>query len=341
MENFYGLTLTQLESIIGALGKEKYRSRQLFKWIYNKNVLEFGKMTDLSKSLINMFKDMFFLSPLKTKDVFSSKDGTMKFAFVCDDGNIVESVLIPDKDRLTLCLSSQIGCRMGCRFCVTGRIGFIRNLKTSEIIGQLMGVRQHPGVDKITNIVLMGMGEPLDNFDNVMPALEIMKEPSGLDFSHRRITLSTVGLIGVLKSVMPKTAGIAISLNAADDKTRSELMPINRLYPIEEIVDFVRNYKADRRTRITFEYVLINGVNDSLEDAEKLAKLLKGLKCKINLIPYNESPFIDFKRPSEKTVERFHNHLINRYYTTIVRDSRGGDIHGACGQLGMRYLDQG
>lgn len=342
--NFYDLTLNELETIIGALGKEQYRSRQLFKWIYNKNILDFSEMSNISKGLQVIFKGMFNVNPLEIKETLTSRDGSVKFGFLGEDGNPIESVLIPEKGRNTLCVSSQIGCRMGCKFCVTGKMGLIRNLTVSEIIGQLMGVRQYMqktwNGERITNIVFMGMGEPIDNLDNLINALAILKEPMGLDFSHRKITVSSVGLIAGLNTIEPKAAGIAISLNAADDTTRTYLMPINRMYPIRDIIYFVKGFKGSRRTRITFEYVLIKDVNDSPDDAKRLSEILTGLRCKINLIPYNESPYIDFKTPSAKNIEQFHSYLINKNFTAIVRDSRGQDINGACGQLGMRYLHE-
>ncbi len=341
MYNFFELTLRDLESAIGALGKEKYRSKQLFKWIYNRNMLDFEQMTNISKGLRVIFRDMFSVKHLELKEALPSQDGSTKFSFLCEDGNLVESVLIPDKDRNTLCVSSQIGCRMGCKFCVTGRIGFIRNLAVSEIIGQLMGVKQYIGDRRITNIVFMGMGEPVDNLENLKRALEILKDPMGLDFSHRKMTVSSVGLISGLRTIAPTEAGIAISLNAADDKTRTFLMPINRMYPIREIIDFVKSYKGSNHIRVTIEYVMIKDINDSPEDAKRLAEILGGLRCKINLIPYNESPYIDFKSPSVKAVEEFHAYLLNKNFTAITRSSRGQDVRGACGQLGMRYLHGG
>jgi 23S rRNA (adenine2503-C2)-methyltransferase len=338
MQNFFELTLHELENAIGAIGNEKFRARQLYKWIYNKGVLDFHEMTNISKSLRLMFKDMFYTGLPEIKDVFHSQDGTIKFGIAASDGRIMESVLIPEKDRNTLCISSQIGCRMGCRFCVTGRIGFIRNLTSAEIIGQIMAVKNYCGEQRITNIVFMGMGEPVDNLDTLIHALEIMKTPLGLNFSHRRITVSSVGLLEGLRTLEPKVAGLAISLNAADEAKRTYLMPINRLYPIRDIISFVRGFKGSKRIRITFEYVLIKGLNDSLKDAQHLAELLAGVKCKINLIPFNESPYVEFKAPEPKAVNQFHEYLLERHFTAIVRDSRGQDIGAACGQLGARYL---
>lgn len=338
MRNFFDLTIEELESAIGALGKEKFRARQLYKWVYNKGILDFDAMTNISKSLRLVFREMFSLVLPDIKDVLHSSDGTIKFGFAASDGLVMESVLIPEKDRNTLCISSQIGCRMGCKFCVTGKIGFIRNLSAAEIVGQIMAAKRYLGEQRITNIVFMGMGEPVDNLETLVRALEIIKHPLGLDFSHRRITVSSVGLLDGLRTVGPKVAGLAISLNAADDAKRTYLMPINRLYPIRDIISFVRAFKGSKRTRVTFEYVLIKDFNDSLTDAQQLADLLMGVKCKVNLIPFNESSHIPFKAPYKGSVEQFHQYLLERHFTAIVRDSRGPDIGGACGQLGARYL---
>lgn len=341
---FFGLTLKELEDVIGGTGKEKYRARQLYRWVYNKGVYDFSMMDNIPKGLRILFKDMLDMETLKLFESSPSIDGSVKLSFYTKDEHIIESVLIPEKNRLTLCVSSQIGCRMACSFCVTGKIGFIRNLETHEIIEQIIGAKKYMNGspyhawERITNIVFMGMGEPLDNFENVVKAIEIMKEPLGLDFSKRRITVSTVGLLGGLTRLKPGTAGIAISLNAADEQKRTEIMPINRLYPIRDIIDFARHYRGSPRERITFEYVLLKGFNDSLEDAKMLYELLKGIRCKINLIPFNESPYSKFRTPDKKTTDQFHAYLINRCMTVIVRNSRGPDVNAACGQLGMAYL---
>ncbi len=341
MESFFGFTLPGLEKAIGATGKEKYRAKQLYKWIYNQGVFDFDEMTNIPKGLRKIFKETFSTDLLQIQEALASKDGSKKFAFSVEDGHVIESILMPEKDRNTLCISTQIGCRMGCRFCVTGRIGFKRNLAVHEIVGQVVAVKEYlkrGSGERITNIVLMGMGEPVDNLDNVIPALDILRNPLGLDFSYRRITVSSVGLVEGLKALEPRSAVIAISLNAADDGTRTLIMPINRLYPIGKIIQFVRGFKLPNRARITFEYVLLKGVNDSLDDAKRLAELLKGIKCKINLIPYNESPNIEFRTPEPASIQRFQSYLLGRHFTTIIRDSRGRDICGGCGQLGMRYL---
>ncbi len=343
MQSFFGLTLKDLESSIGSLGREKFRARQLYTWIYAKSVFDFHEMTNIPKSLRKIFGDMFSTKLLEIKEVLQSSDGSRKFVFALGDGNIIESILMPEKERNTLCISSQIGCRMGCKFCVTGKIGFKRNLTAAEIVNQVVTVKEYlrgAVEERITNIVFMGMGEPVDNLDNVLKALTILKESIGLDFSYRRITISSVGLIDGLKTLPLKTASIAISLNAADDETRSQIMPINRLYSVGKIVDYVRSFQGPNRIRTTFEYVIIKDINDSPEDAKKLADLLKGVKCKINIIPYNESPYAEFKTPDKKSVAMFHDYLYGRHFTAMVRDSRGRDVAGACGQLGMRYLDK-
>lgn len=342
MEDFFGFTLSNLEAQIGALGKEKYRARQLFRWVYNQGNLDFNGMTNIPKGLRTVFSEMFSLKPMPISNEYPSGDGSVKLAFTAGDGELIEGVIMPERNRVTLCVSTQIGCRMGCKFCVTGKIGFRRNLTAGEIVGQVIAVREYLKKKErspVTNIVFMGMGEPMDNSENVMAALDILEDQNGLDFSYRKITISSVGLIDVLKMLDAKSAVIAISLNAADDDTRSMLMPINRLYSIGKIMDFARDFKGTKRTRITFEYILIKGVNDSLEDARRLSDLLKGIKCKINLIPYNASSYTEFERPDRTDIDRFHQYLFDRYFTVIIRESRGQDVSAACGQLGMNYLD--
>lgn len=337
MESFFDLTLKELEALLGACGKEKYRARQIFKWVYGKSIFDFDIMTDISLGLRKIFKEMFFFELLPVESMQRSSDGSIKFAFRTKDGHTLETVLMTDGERTTLCVSSQIGCKMGCKFCVTGKIGFIRDLKTSEIVSQLMTVKKITG-KKITNVVFMGMGEPLDNLNNVIKAIQIFGDPFGLNISKRKITVSTSGLVDNLKAIPTNSCVIAISLNAADNEKRSYLMPINRIYPLETIIDFARSYKPDRRSRITFEYVLIGNLNDSKEDAQKLADLLSGIKCKINLIPYNESPYIPFSSPKQENLMNFQKVLLARGYTATIRKSKGQDIFAACGQLGMNYL---
>ncbi len=340
MTSFFDLTLKELENIMESMGLKAYRAHQIFKWVYQVGVADFDAMTNLPKSVRVTLRGMLRFNLPRVEETQTSSDGSTKFRFLTDDDHAIETVFMPENGRSTLCISTQVGCKMSCAFCVTGRIGFVRNLTAAEIVGQVMAVRPQMGEDRITNIVLMGMGEPLDNVDNVLKAIEIMEEPLGLKISHRRLTVSTVGLIDGLRLIQPRTAQLAISLNAATPALRTRLMPINRVYPLQDIIEYVRSLGNMGRTRVTFEYVMLRGVNDSLEDARLLVELLRGVKCKVNLIPYNESPYSEFKTPDEQSVKEFQSYLINRHFTAIVRDSRARDIGGGCGQLGMKYLEE-
>jgi len=340
VDNFFNHTLTELQTIIEKLGVKSYRAKQLFQWVYKRGVLDFHSMENLPKALRAALTEEFSFVLPDVTEIVHSEDGSIKFGLLLDTGHVVETVLMPEKGRNTLCISTQIGCKMACQFCVTGQIGFVRDLSAAEIIGQLMAVKRYVGNRRITNIVFMGMGEPLDNLENLMTALDIIQDPVGLDFSYRRVTVSTVGLLEGLGSIGPKKAQIAISLNAATEAARSELMPINRIYPLRDIVAYVRNLKNLGRQRVTFEYVMIKGVNDSAEDARALAKLLAGVRCKINLIPYNGSPYTKFLAPDEEAVNQFHSILLKENFTTLVRESHARDIGGGCGQLGMKYLEE-
>jgi 23S rRNA (adenine2503-C2)-methyltransferase len=362
---------TDFEGLILKLGWEPYRAGQIMSWIYQKRVAEIDSMTNLAYSMRAALKKLAFLSSLKPGQVLVSADGTRKYLFALEDGGVIESVLIPEKghftplenlhaeargeakdthslphrvtaqgERLltgcTLCVSTQLGCALKCRFCYTGKRGLARNLTTAEIVGQVEAVLTDlEGKGILKNIVLMGMGEPLHNYENTVKALEIIFHPQGFDFSHRRVTLSTAGLIPELKRLGKKSpVNLAISLNAADNETRSFLMPINRKHPLAELLAVLRDYPLPHRKRITFEYILIAGVNDALRDAEKLVDLLRPLRCKINLIPFNAHPGVTFKRPEKKKIAAFRDVLVSHGYTAIVRESRGDDILAACGQLG-------
>jgi 23S rRNA (adenine2503-C2)-methyltransferase len=340
MDSFFDLTLKELEVFTKETDTQNYRARQIYQWVYRHGVLDFHAMTNLSKALRSALHEQFSFTLPEVREIVHSQDGSIKFAFLMDKNHLVETVLMPEKGRNTLCVSTQIGCKMACQFCVTGQIGFVRDLSVAEIIGQMIAVRRHLRNKRITNIVFMGMGEPLDNAQNVLQALEVLQEQAGLDFSWRRITVSTVGLLDGLRLIAPRRAQIAISLNAAIEAKRTELMPINRIYPLRDIVAYVKSLKGMGRQRVTFEYVLLKDVNDSPDDARALAELLAGVRCKINLIPYNASPYTRFQTSDEETVERFQEFLINRNFTTIVRESHAKDIGGGCGQLGMKDLEE-
>jgi 23S rRNA (adenine2503-C2)-methyltransferase len=293
-------------------------------------------MTNLSKNFRQELSRVSFISTLHPLLVEEAKDGTRKFLFQLEDGNRIESVLIPDRSRLTLCVSTQVGCALGCRFCLTGKTGWKRDLMASEILNQILAVRETLG-DKasITNIVLMGMGEPLVNYKNTLKAIELMTHPDAFKFSSRRVTLSTAGLIPELEQLSKEKISfrLAISLNASDEETRSHLMPINRRYPLKKLLEACRRFPLRPRTRITFEYVMLEGINDSSQDAKRLLKILKGIPSKINLIPLNEAPGIPFKRPSEQKIKQFQEILMEGGLTAIVRTSKGAEISAACGQL--------
>ncbi len=318
------------------LGQHRYWTRQLIKCLYQDGATNFHEMTDLPKTFRETLPEVACVSTLTPHHIEISRDGTKKFLFPLMDGNGVESVLIPDRSRLTICISTQVGCSLGCRFCLSGSMRFVRNLTTSEILNQILAAqREEAPKRRITNIVLMGMGEPLANYDNTVKAIEMMQYDPGLGLSGRRITLSTSGLVPEMERLMATGLHfqLAVSLNAADDDTRSFLMPINKSHPLKEILESCRRFRLRPRERIIFEYVLIDGINDSPQDALRLVPLLDGIPCKVNLIPFNESPESKFSRPDEEKIRRFQRVLLDRYMTCIVRKSRGGDISAACGQL--------
>ena len=293
-------------------------------------------MTDIRKDLRMLLDEHFNIARLPIVKIWQSADGTCKFLFQLHDGHTVESVLIPERDHATLCVSSQVGCAQGCGFCVTGQGGLVRNLNSAEIIGQVWEVRkqmQEPA--QLTNLVFMGMGEPLANFNQLISALAVITNSDwGLKFSTRRVTVSTAGLVPrMLEFGKASSANLAVSLNAVDDEIRSRLMPINRRYPLEQLLDACKQYPLPRGRKITFEYILMAGVNDTQADARQLARLLAPLKAKINLIPFNEYPGSDFRRPSETRIREFQALLIDKHFTSIIRYSKGIDIMAACGQL--------
>ena len=331
--NLKDLSLQKMEDLVSSLGEKPYRVHQIYEWVFQKDVSSIGEMTNLSKNLRNQLSELSYISRLSIADKRVSKDGTEKYLFVLEDGNSIESVLIPDEDRLTLCISTQVGCKLNCAFCLTGKGGFIRNLNHYEIIEQILSVRREK--KDIINIVLMGMGEPLDNYENVIKSIKTMISPHGLKIPAKRITLSTSGLIPEIKKLAKENLKInlAVSLNASDNETRDKIMPLSKKYPIEELLKTLKEYPLPPNRRITFEYVMIKRLNDSIEDAKKLSNILKGIKCKINLIPFNSYEGVDYEAPDYKNVEDFRNILISQHYTTIIRKSKGADISAACGQL--------
>ncbi|BDV42331.1 dual-specificity RNA methyltransferase RlmN [Geotalea uraniireducens] len=326
-----GLSFEELEELLRGKGKERYRARQLFKWLYQKDAATFAEMTDLAKDLRRELEETAFISQLTPLAVEMSRDGTRKYLFQLDDGNAVESVLIPEEDRNTLCISSQVGCAMACAFCLTGTFNLTRNLTAAEIVNQVCAVKREVPV---RNIVFMGMGEPLGNLDNVIRALKILTHDDGLQFSSRRVTVSTSGLVPEMERLGREvTVNLAVSLNATTDAVRNQLMPVNRLYPLADLLAACRRFPLPSRRKITIEYVLIRGLNDTLEDAKRLVKLLSGIPNKINLIPFNEHEGCDYRAPEQASIDQFHSYLLAKHFTVITRSSRGGDISAACGQL--------
>ena len=314
-----------------------YRASQLLRWLYQARVNEIDQMTNLSLTDRERLKGLATISRTPITECISARDGTRKYVFALPEGLKVESVLIPDGRRLTLCLSTQVGCTLDCSFCLTGTMGLKRNLKAHEIVEQVLTVQDHlPNHQPISSLVLMGMGEPLANMEAVSEAIgRLTNAHWGVGFSSRRITLSTAGLVPRFQEVSKLGVNLAVSLNATTNEQRSHLMPaINGLHPLDQLLNACREYPLSSRRRLTFEYVLLGGVNDTVEDAKRLAKLLKGIRCKVNLIPFNAFPGSEYSRPPEITILRFQTVLRQAGFDVLMRKSRGPDVLGACGQLG-------
>jgi len=336
--NIKSLGRDELQAKLVELGLKKYRSDQILTWIYTHYARSFEEMTNIAKAEQSLLSSVFYLPVPMVVATETSQDGTQKFLFELKDRHTIESVLIPDEDRQTLCISSQVGCQQACRFCLTGSSGFTRNLQAFEIVDQVLEVSRLVKQEKrsrLTNIVLMGMGEPLANFGEVVKALRVITSDKGLGISPRRITVSTDGLVPEIENLGKSgtKVNLAVSLNATTDEVRNKIMPVNLRYPIKTLLSACAHYPLEPRRRITFEYVLLKDVNDSAEDAQRLAKLLRGIKSKVNLIPFNPFPGSGFERPNDATVRRFQKILLDNHFTAPVRESRGRDISAACGQL--------
>lgn len=342
------LTQDELVEYAVSLGQPAFRGRQLLPWIYRPGITDFSQMTDLAKDFRAVLAERACMSSFSEPLTEISADGAVKFGFHLEDGLMIESVLIPEEDRNTLCVSSQVGCAMQCRFCMTGQMGFRRNLSRAEIVNQICAVSdwllENAGDDEglklgLTNLVFMGMGEPLANFDNLLAALSILTEQRGLDFSARKITVSTCGLVPqMLELGRQSTVNLAVSLHAADNATRSSLMPVNDRWPIEELLAACKNYPGKKRQRVMFEYTLFQGINDSDADARKLAALLRGVPCKINLLAMNEGGGLNYASPPFERLLRFQQILMEAHYTVFIRKSRGADISAACGLLAGKSM---
>lgn len=335
--NIIGISEDTLKEHLIAWGEPAYRARQVFNWIYQQGCRDFPQMTNISKSLRQKLEDTFVIQLPAIKSRTRSRDGSIKYLFEVKGGAQIESIWMPDSDRRkTLCISSQVGCRLACSFCLTGTLGLRDQLQAGDILGQYMAVLDDLGEENaVTNIVMMGMGEPLDNYQPVVDAVRLLISPEALRFPTRKVTLSTSGLVDRLADFGREglQVNLAVSLNATEDVTRDVIMPINKKYPIDSLIRCLKHYPLKKGRRITIEYVLLQGINDSLEDARRLAKLLSGFPSKINLIPFNPHPGSPYKPPADKQVLEFQNYLTAKHFSVFVRRNRGTDILGACGQL--------
>ncbi len=328
--------------VVETLGEKPFRAKQLYKWIHQRGVTDFAQMTDLSKALRERLTTTAELRHVEKDLEQRSVDGTIKYRFKTADGKLIESVYMPSPDRKTLCVSTQVGCAMGCKFCATATLGLLRNLTPSELLAQVHAVNREVCANEkitstfrpLTNLVFMGMGEPLHNFENVKTALQILQSEEGPHFSHRHLTVSTVGLVPMIERFATETeAKLAISLNASNDETRDRIMPVNKKWNIAALMDACRQFPVKQGRRVTFEYVLMEGVNDSDVNAHELAALLQGVPAKVNLIQYNQNPGLGFTTTQDNRAEAFRKILERAEVTALIRQNRGRDIAAACGQL--------
>jgi len=339
-----GLTLAELERFVTErLNERPFRARQIYRWIHQRAAVDFEAMTDLSKELRRRLKERASIGTLRKDLELRAADGTIKYRFQTSDGKLIEAVYMPAEDRRTLCVSTQAGCAMACTFCMTATLGLQRHLTAGEIVAQVNWVNSElaraelGSLRPITNLVFMGMGEPLHNFENLKTALAILQSEEGANFSHRHITVSTVGLVPMIERFARELGvKLAVSLNASSDEQRSAIMPINRKWNIASLLEACRKMPLRQGRRITFEYVLMKGINDSEQDAHRLAELLRGIPAKVNLIPYNENPGLPYQSPDQTRAEAFREILASARIAAFVRQNRGRDIAAACGQLANR-----
>lgn len=335
-----------LETLFADMGEQRFRASQAMKWIYSDYELDFHQFTNFSKTLREKMADRFSTAVPELISENISADGTIKWLLKMDSDNAIETVYIPEKNRGTLCVSSQVGCSLNCTFCATGAQGFNRHLTTAEIIAQVWvaakQLNHHTKNRRITNIVMMGMGEPLANYERVLPALNIMRDDFAFGFANRRVTVSTSGLVPqILQLNKDADVSLAVSLHAANDELRTQLVPLNKKYNIEQLLGACKQFiSGKRKSRITFEYTVIGGVNDSAQNARELTKLLRDIPCKINLIPFNSFPGTKFVEPSAKKVDQFKEICMRAGYICTVRKTRGDDIAAACGQLAGEFMDR-
>ena len=340
MKNIYGITMSELEEYFLEKNEGKFKATQVFEWLYKKRITSFDSMKNISKKTISDLKNDFVLEPLK---ILTKKTDTdvSKYLFELYDGQKIEAVLMYHDYGNSLCISTQVGCNMGCHFCESGRLKKVRNLDSSEMVRQVLMIEEDAKI-RISHIVLMGIGEPFDNYDNVISFVDIVNTPKGIDIGSRHITISTSGLVPKIDEFAnyDKQVNLAISLHAPNNKIRSSIMNINKAYPIEEVIDSVKRYIAKTNRRVTFEYIMLNGVNDSLECAKELSELLKGINCYVNLIPYNETSHIEYKKSSKDTIMKFYDALKKNNINVTVRREFGSKVSAACGQLRSNYEEE-
>lgn len=339
MQDIKNLNLEELAQVLSDWQQDRFRARQVFSWIYNKGAKDFEAMSDLPKDLRESLKEKFYLYSIKLAKRLKSQDETEKLLFELKDNNLIEAVIIPTQGRITGCISSQAGCRFNCRFCASGSLGFKRNLTCAEIIEEVLVLKNNSQHKKLTHLVFMGIGEPLDNYDNVIKAIRIINSKQALNIGARRITISSCGIIPGIKKLASEGLQIelSISLHAADNKTRSQIMPVNKKYPIEDLINACREYVSKTKRQVTFEYVLIKNINSDLQSAKNLSKILQGFDCKVNLIPANSIIELNIEPPNKLEIIFFKNYLSKSGINVTLRKPRGQDIDAACGQLRLRY----
>lgn len=339
MQDIKGLNLEELEDILTSWGESAFHAKQIFSWVYEKGAVDFEKMSDLPAGLRRRLKDNFYLFGLNLVKKIKSKDGTEKFLFELSDRNYIETVAIPTEKRVTVCISTQVGCKFACAFCASGLLGFKRNLTCAEIIEQILYLKNNCPARRLTHLVFMGIGEPLDNYDNVIKAIRIINSKYSFNIGARRITISTCGIIPGIKRLSEEGLQIelSLSLHAADDKTRSQIIPINKRYPLNELIKTCREYIKKTNRQLTFEYILIKGINSDLQNAKNLSTILKGLNCKVNLIPANPVKERHIEPSKKEEIALLRDYLVKQGINVTLRRPRGQDIEAACGQLRLRY----
>jgi 23S rRNA (adenine2503-C2)-methyltransferase len=333
MEDIYGLTIEEMEEYFLSLGSKAFHAKQLFSWLYEKRIEDYKDITDIKKDLVEVIAKEYSFDRLKIVDVQEDVD-VNKYLFELSDGEHIEAVLMRHDYGNSICVSSQVGCNMGCKFCESGRRKKVRNLEVHEMVLQILMIEKELGM-RISHVVVMGIGEPFDNYDNLIKFLKIINHPKGMAIGARHITVSTSGIAPKIVEYSKEgiQVNLAISLHASNDETRNKLMPINKAYPLNKLFDAIREYCVNADRRVTIEYILLAGVNDTPEHARELTKTLANTPCKINLIPFNPHEGSEFKKPSKKAIDEFYQILINKGFTVVTRKTRGDDIQAACGQL--------